>query len=109
MITKHDSRYPHVPRSVFGAKREPLTPVVFRIFPDGALLALFPAMRADMAGCFCSCYAHIGQHSAADYTGCIQRSRPATPREYRALAVELRSIGYHLRILRRKPRGMVPE
>ena len=43
------------------------TIVVFRAYKAGDVLALFPEIQGDTNGHFCSCYAHVGQHSAADY------------------------------------------
>lgn len=70
------------------------TPVIFRQFKGGDILALFPADPADTAGQFCTCYAHIGQHSSADYNATIAQSKPAKPVEYADLKAELESVGY---------------
>lgn len=75
--------------------------VVFRVDDDGDVFALFPDEMADNQG-HCVTYAHVGQHSAADYVLCLQRSRPATVEEYRKLAEELRQIGYQLQIRSRR-------
>lgn len=75
---------------------EPETLVIFRKYHDGEILALFPELPADRK--HCTCYAHVGQHSAADYQGCIRSSRPATPDEYKALARELESAPYTYRL-----------
>jgi len=78
------------------------TPVIFRRFKEGDILALFPAEPADTAGFFCGSYAHIGQHSGADYNAMIAQSKPATPVEYADLKVELENIGYDdLKVYRR--------
>lgn len=79
------------------------TRVIFRVWrdEDGGVLALFPGIPADYEGLRCESYEHVGQHSGADYTGCIRRTRPAKPSEYRALAKELRGIGYHLSVGKR--------
>jgi hypothetical protein len=83
-------------------EQQPATIVVFRKWKeDGTILALFPDDIADYAG-HCSSYAHIGQHSAADYAACIAASVPATPREYAALKRELESPPYHYRLIVRK-------
>ena len=86
------------------------TIVIFRkwnrkVCGDG-ILALFPEEAADNDGIFCNSYEHVGQHSAADYVGCIAETRPALPREYRDLAHELRRIGYKLDIRKRATRKM---
>jgi len=77
------------------------TKVIFRVFKDGGdVLALFPEI--DEGNGLVSSYQHIGQHSGADYTGCIQITRPATPAEYSALKRELESLGYNLKVSVRK-------
>lgn len=78
------------------------TKVVFRIFKDdGSLVALFPNEIADPHGNIMS-YQHIGQHGAADYSYCIQKSRPARPEEYADLVRELQGLGYNLDIRTRR-------
>lgn len=80
------------------------TKVLFRML-DHEVVALFPAEAATVGNPqHCLCYAHIGQHSAADI-GIIGRSRPATPEEYAPLAEELRRIGYTLDIRQRTTRN----
>ena len=76
------------------------TKVVFRKFKDGEILALFP-YEPDTAN-FCTSYMHIGQHSGADYSGCIKRTKPANEAEYNALKEELTSIGYNLTVIKRR-------
>lgn len=75
--------------------------VVFRVM-DREVIALFPLEIADHAG-HCTCYAHIGQHGAADYASVVKRSRPASPVEYHDLRRELEHIGYRLAVRLRKP------
>lgn len=76
--------------------------VVFRRWRDsGSVVALFPAVPADIFGDFCEAYEHIGQHSGADYHGVIQATRPVEPQEAEDLAEELTRIGYNLRLIRR--------
>jgi len=45
---------------------------------------------------------HVGQHSGADYASVMKQTRPSTPEEYKHLLVELKSLGYDLRIRKRK-------
>jgi hypothetical protein len=73
--------------------------VVFRRWRDrsGDVIALFPELPADVNGRFCDSYMHIGQHGAADYHGVIQHTVPVGPKQYAALAQELRLVGYNLR------------
>jgi hypothetical protein len=75
------------------------TIVVFRLWPNGDVLALFPEIE-ESRGC-CSSYEHVGQHGGASYIGCISQTRPATAGDYHDLALELASIGYNLKIQKR--------
>jgi len=86
--------------------KDPLTVVIFRKWPDGEILALFPGEPSDVVGRLCTSYQHIGQHSGADYAGCMARTKRATAAEYAPLLKELRQIGYdNLQIrLRWQPR-----
>lgn len=88
------------------AKKEPITHVVFRVWPNacGTVLALFPYVDFDVVG-HCTSYEHVGQHGAADYAGCISRTRPAKPAEYVDLKRELTKIGYRLKVIQRASRG----
>ncbi len=77
------------------------TIVVFRKWPaaqGGDVIALFPELPGTYnANRDCLSYQHVGQHGAADL-GIVDSTRLATPAEYRALARELRQIGYNLDI-----------
>ena len=77
------------------------TLTIFRVDKDNTVFALFPELSADTIGLYCMAYQHIGQHSAADYKGCISNSRLAAPHEYAELRRELIQIGYNLKIRRR--------
>lgn len=72
--------------------------VVFRRWRDcGDVIALFPALPADLYGEYCDAYEHVGQHSGADYFGVIQQTTPCSSEQSADLATELRRIGYVLR------------
>ena len=88
------------------APTDPPTVVIFRKWPDGEILALFPGEPHDAARGLCISYQHIGQHSGADYAGCMASTKRATAAEYAPLLKELRQIGYdNLQIrLRWQPR-----
>jgi hypothetical protein len=62
-------------------------------YPGGQreILALFPQEVGNRQGDV-TCYAHMGQHSTADYKYIIQVSKPATSQEYEPLHKELMSI-----------------
>ena len=78
------------------------TEIVFRVWKaeNNQVIALFPYI--DEGHGHCSSYMRIGQHSSAHYAGMIAVTRPATPEEYADLFMELTSIGYDLRVLKRK-------
>ncbi len=76
------------------------TQVVFRKWPDGDILALFPNLNEGRDQC--GSYMRIGQHGGANYSLCIAATKPATPEEYESLASELTSIGYDLKIQQRR-------
>jgi len=77
-------------------------PAVFRKDREGIIFAMFPEDPADNLGRFCTCYQHVGQHSGADYYGCVQTSALAKPEEYNRLLRELQCIGYdNLKIIKR--------
>ena len=70
-----------------------ITPVIFRKFKDGEIIALFPTLPGDWLMCTCLSYLHVGQHGPADL-GIIRDTSPAAPEEYKDLLAELVSIGY---------------
>ena len=69
-------------------------PVVIRVWKgnDADVFALLPTIPAH--GHFVTSYAHVGQHSVADYQHGVRKSRPATDEEAAPLLAELRRIGY---------------
>lgn len=80
---------------------EPVIKVIFRKFPDGDVIALFPGLPGTANANTCSSYMHVGQHGAAD-TGLVRDTKPAARAEYAPLLKELRAIGYdNLRIAKR--------
>ncbi len=74
------------------------TNVIFRKWPCGDVLALFPQVPADLNGALCASYEHVGQHGGADYYHCIAKTKPALPSEYATLKAELEKIGYCLNV-----------
>ena len=77
------------------------TDVIFRKEKDGEILALFPHIVDTFTG-YVMAYAHVGQHSPADYNHCIKISKPAKPEEYKDLLNELQGLGYNLRVIKRQ-------
>ena len=82
------------------------TVVIFRKEKSGEfkgdIFALFPYEAYDFDKKLCNCYQHVGQHSGANYNHCIATSTLASPEEYADLKAELESIGYNLKIQKRK-------
>ena len=80
--------------------------VVFRRWRDrsGDIVALFPAIPADVQGRYCDSYMHVGGHGGADYQCVIRHTVPVGPKQYAALAEELRRIGYNLRPMKHASR-----
>jgi len=76
--------------------------VIFRIYPDGDIIALFPEIAVDQIGYNCNSYMHVGQHGAASPMIIVGQTKPATPMEYAVLQDELeRVVGYDLKIIER--------
>ena len=84
-----------------------MTPVMFRRWRDGGIIALFPEIPADLTGGVMA-YEHVGQHGAADYSLVMARTVPARPGDYADLLRELAEpVGYDdLRVYRRRTRHM---
>ena len=82
-----------------------ITDVIFRVdtTPDfkGTVYALLPHECATRNGEVTS-YQHVGQHSIANYNGCIMSSRLATPSEYADLKAEMESLGYNLNVIKKQ-------
>jgi hypothetical protein len=76
------------------------TDVIFRKEKDDSILAVFPYMIADYKG-NCTCYSHIGQHNGLcwDY---LRSTRLAKEIDYMPLKSELESLGYNLKIVKRR-------
>jgi len=76
------------------------TRVIFRKWPDGDIIALFPDIPDSNH--YCLSYMHVGQHGGADYSAVLAMTTPAKEYEYMELAEELTSIGYDLEIRKRR-------
>jgi len=86
-----------------------ITKVIFRKFPDGDVIAIFPQIAADSNRYHCLSYMRVGQHSACDPLGVVRKTKPATRREVEPLEMELASIGYSLEIIERNRRSFVDD
>lgn len=78
------------------------TRILFRVFPEGDVIALFPE-QVEYNPSFVNSYQHMGQHSAA-HVDLIRELRCAKPSEYKPLLSELRQIGYTNIVVGRKAR-----
>lgn len=84
------------------SENDPAVVVVFRKWPDGDVIALFPTLEFNAGMQQCTSYQHIGQHGPANYVHCIAGTTPATPAEYAALKRELESDPYHYKLIVRR-------
>jgi hypothetical protein len=76
------------------------TPVIFRKFKTGELVAFFPENTGNYQAHTCMSYMHLGQHCTADANPYY--TKPASPAEYADLLRELVAIGYNdLKIVKR--------
>ena len=82
------------------------TKVIFRKFPDGEIIALFPELPGDMKVNHCLSYLHIGQHGCAD-TAIYYDTKPIKFADIEGqnatnfLCRELTAIGYNLTVVSR--------
>ena len=76
------------------------TKVIFRKFPDGGIIALFPELPGTNNAGTCLNYVHEGQHGSGEAT--CDGTILARPKEYEALYDELTGvIGYELIVVKR--------
>ena len=79
-----------------------ITEVIFRRFPeDNEIIALFPYELYNNRGGIMS-YMHTGQHGEAEYSACFKNAVPAKENEYKGLKSELESLGYNLKVVKRR-------
>jgi len=78
------------------------TLVLFRKFAGGEIIALFPNEPGTTNPHDCSSYQHIGQHGTAHYNFVATHTRPAKPKEYSDLYVELTHdpFNYDLQVIK---------
>jgi hypothetical protein len=79
------------------------TEVIFRKAKEynGTIIAFFPYDISDDKGNV-TCYAHVGQHSGACWDYLLFRTKPAKANEYNELFEELESLGYNLKVVKRR-------
>lgn len=68
---------------------------IFRVYPDGEVIALFPQIAESIGGYCCQSYMHVGQHGGANPDVVVSQTRLATKQEYTPLLKELEQIGYN--------------
>ena len=69
--------------------------VIFRKFPEGDIIALFPDMIENRDKHYINSYQHIGQHGSASVELITDLEIP-TNKEIKDLKEELKSIGYNI-------------
>lgn len=75
--------------------------VVFRIYPNDEVIALFPEEAADRHGNCISCLKDA-LHYPADYHHVVSQTRRAKPPEYADLLNDLKTAGYRDLVIRNK-------
>ena len=76
------------------------TKVIFRKETDGTITAVFPELPGTNDPQTFTVYAHIGQHSSANYDW-YRTTTAASLHECESLFRELQSIGYNLQVVKR--------
>ena len=77
------------------------TEVIFRREADGQILAVFPYEISDPKGSV-TVFTHREQHHQASYDYCVNNCKPAKVNQYSDLFEELESIGYNLKVIKRR-------
>lgn len=81
---------------------EGFTDTIFREYPDGEVIAIFPGIAGTYDPRTVMFYAHLGQHGHGDYAAIVSRTRLAKDSEnLTELHNELRRIGYNVRPVKR--------
>lgn len=86
------------------ANQSDITDVIFKVFPEGDVIAFFPGLAATSKSWQCLSYQHVGQHGPADVS-LISKMKKATPEQYADLLDELEGQGYTLRVVLRATRA----
>jgi len=77
---------------------------VFRTFPGGDVIALFPREPASAESyAYCLSYQRVGQHGQASPD--LPNTRPSTPDEIAPLRAELECMGYEVDVAQRITRA----
>ena len=78
------------------------TEMIFRKEKNGDILAVFPYEPYNDIHNVVGCYAHLGQHGGCHFDYVLKETKPAKPEEYAALYKELESLGYNIKVVRRR-------
>ncbi len=90
-------------KAVYDQVDDEETPVIFRVYPDGEVIALFPTIPSSFINRYnVTAYTRVGQHGGADYNLVIRSTRRALPLEYAGLAEELQKRGYNVKVYARR-------
>ena len=86
-----------------------LTKVLFRVYPEGDVIALFPDEKGTPHSNDCLSYQKVGQHGLAHFNAICQETRKAHQEEYQGLHTELIRQGYVLEVVPnyRRRKGML--
>ena len=82
------------------------TKVIYRIYPEGDVVAIFPELPFDYLGYQSTIYQHIGQHGGAYHGDIVATTRMASQNEYLSLHNELSNRGYDLAVFKRESQSM---
>jgi hypothetical protein len=80
------------------------TKTLFRQYPNGEILALFPEIPADRYGHYCMSYQLIGEHGAASPEQ--PNTVPASPSAYTDTLTALERRGYEIEPVKRISQAM---
>lgn len=78
-----------------------LVDVIFRVYRDGDVIAIFPGIPGTNSPDTCQCYQHVGQHGHGNLRAMMTGTRAAKDLEFSELARELLRIGYVLHVVKR--------
>lgn len=85
------------------------TDVIFRAWPTGEIIALFPGVAGTNDPATCQSYMRVGQHGSADPAAVMKATRHCNTKASADLSRELAGIGYNLRVIRRCDRAHYAE
>ncbi len=95
-----EAREYHKAHSYLMPRDREKTEVIFRKYPDGEIIALFPDITGSPG--FIESYLHVGQHGSANYNIVMRQTKPAKPAEYAELKEELEGLGYYLDVKQKR-------